>query len=194
MFARPVEEVARALIGGTLIIQDVGGIITETEAYHIREPAAHSHRGLTPRNRSMFGPVGHLYVYRSYGIHWCLNIVCGIEPGCAVLVRALEPTSGIETMIARRQVRDLRSLTTGPGKLCQALGVTSHYDGLPLGTCGLSLSIRQTDAEILTGPRIGITKAVELPWRFGLARSRYLSRRFPEAKCEPTGVSPQVPQ
>ncbi len=179
-FARDVRVVARELIGATLLVDGAGGTIVETEAYDADDPAAHGYRGRTARNASMFGPPGHAYVYRSYGIHWCLNCVCGAEGvASAVLVRALEPTHGLDEMRARRGVRDLRLLCSGPGRVCEALGVSGTHDGLPLDTPPFRLLARESDAEIVTGPRVGITRAADLPWRYGLAGSKYVSRAFP---------------
>src|SRR5947209_15247290 len=132
-FARSVHEVAPDLIGATLLFDGVGGPIVEVEAYEQEDPASHGFAGRTVRNASMFGPPGHAYVYRSYGIHWCLNFVCAEEGRAdAVLIRALEPREGVERMRARRGVEPLRALCSGPGKLCQALGITRNHDGLPL--------------------------------------------------------------
>jgi DNA-3-methyladenine glycosylase len=174
-----VHEVAPELVGAVLLFDGVGGVIVEVEAYDQDDPAAHGYRGRTPRNASMFGPPGHAYVYRSYGIHWCLNLVCAEEGRPeAVLVRALEPIAGLEEMEARRGLSDPRLLCSGPGRLCQALGITGGHDGLPLDEPPFGLHARPGPVEIVTGRRIGITRAVEHPWRYGLAGSRYLSRRF----------------
>jgi DNA-3-methyladenine glycosylase len=178
-FARSVHQVAPDLIGATLLVNGVGGIIVEAEAYHHTEPAAHSFRGPTPRNRVMFGPPGFTYVYRSYGIHWCVNFVCEQEGSAsAVLIRALEPTHGIATMRRRRHLVDERSLCSGPGKLTEALGITDKHNGLALDAPPIALHARATKPEILAGVRIGITKAVELPWRYGLRGSKFLSKPF----------------
>ena len=171
-------EVARGLIGWTLTLDGVGGRIVETEAYHHEDPASHSFRGPTPRNGVMFGPVGRLYVYRSYGVHWCVNLVCGEDRGNAVLIRALEPLAGVETMRHRRGLSDLRSLCSGPGKLCQALAITRDHDGLAADIPPFALEPGAA-AGVVVGPRIGITRGVELPWRFGEAGSKFLSRPFP---------------
>jgi DNA-3-methyladenine glycosylase len=171
--------VAPELIGAELYVDGVGGTIVELEAYDQTEPAAHSFRGRTERNAVMFGPAGYAYVYRSYGIHWCLNFVCEPEGvASAVLIRALEPTRGLEVMAERRGLDEPRLLASGPGRLCQALGVTRAHDGLPLDRPPFELRARAAPVEVVTGPRIGITKAVDLPWRYGLAGSRYLSRPF----------------
>ena len=178
-FARPVHEVAREVIGVTLLVDGVGGAIVEVEAYHHEDPASHSFGGQTARNATMFGAPGHAYVYRSYGIHWCLNFVC--EPRSAVLIRALEPTHGLDAMKERRGVDDLRLLCSGPGRLCQALGVAREHDGLPLDRPPFELSPRGREPEIATAPRIGITRAAELPWRYVEKGSRFLSRAVPRA-------------
>ena len=176
-FARSVHQVAPDLIGATLLVDGVGGRIVELEAYDQQDPASHGHRGRTPRNAAMFGPPGHAYVYRSYGIHWCLNLVCAGEgvPE-AVLIRALEPTRGLELQQRRRGVEDVRQLCSGPGKLCQALGITREHDGLALDVPPFRLEARADVPEIVTGPRIGITRATELHWRYGEAGSPFLSR------------------
>ena len=179
-FQRSVHEVAPELIGAELYVDGVGGVIVEVEAYDHEDPAAHGFGNRrTPRNASMFLAGGHAYVYRSYGIHWCLNFVCG-EPeiASAVLLRALEPTAGLSEMRARRGVDDVRLLCAGPGRACQALGVTSRHDGLALDEPPFELRRRGTPGDVIVGRRIGITKASELPWRYGLSGSRYLSRGF----------------
>jgi DNA-3-methyladenine glycosylase len=178
-FARSVHEIAPELIGATLLVNGVGGVIVELEAYHHTDPAAHSFRGPTPRNMVMFGPPGFAYVYRSYGIHWCVNFVCEKEGSAsAVLIRALQPTHGIPAMRRRRGLHDERSLCSGPGKLTEALGITHALNGLPLDTAPVALHARLEQPEITTGVRIGITKAIELPWRYGLKGSRFLSKPF----------------
>lgn len=167
-FNRRVDQVAPDLIGATLLVNGVGGRLVEVEAYHHTEPAAHSFRGLTERNAVMFGPPGYAYIYRSYGIHWCLNFVC--EPkgsAAAVLIRALEPTEGLATMRRRRGVTEDRLLCSGPGRLCEALGVTFKHYGLALDAPPFALFARRDDVEVVAGPRIGLTKAVDLPWRYG---------------------------
>ena len=178
-FARSVHEVAPDLIGCTLLVDGVGGPIVEVEAYDHEDPASHGFRGETARNRSMFGPPGHAYVYRSYGIHWCLNLVCE-EKGvaAAVLLRALEPEHGVGEMRARRNLDELLLLCAGPGRLCQALAVSGEHDGLPLNRPPFELRARKGEPEVVTGPRVGITQAADLPWRYGLAGSPYLSRNF----------------
>ena len=172
-FARSVHEVAPELVGATLLFDGVGGRIVEVEAYDHEDPAAHSYRGRTERNASMFGPPGRAYVYRSYGIHWCLNFVC--VDASAVLIRALEPTHGIDEMAARRGTSERRLLAAGPGRLTQALGIAREHDGIPLDRPPFELYARE-DVQVETGPRIGITKAAEKPWRYGEAGSRFLSR------------------
>ncbi|MDE5444935.1 DNA-3-methyladenine glycosylase [Bradyrhizobium sp. CSA207] len=180
-FARSVHEVAPDLIGATLLIDGVGGIIVEVEAYHHTDPAAHSYRGPTPRNQVMFGPPGFAYVYRSYGIHWCVNFVCE-EAGSAsaVLIRALEPTHGIAAMRRRRHADNVHALCSGPGKLTEALGITIAHNGLPLDRPPIALHARTVEVEAAIGIRIGITKAAELPWRYGVKGSKFLSKPFPK--------------
>jgi DNA-3-methyladenine glycosylase len=179
-FARNVLTVAPDLIGATLLVNGVGGVIVELEAYDQSEPAAHSFNGPTPRTMVMFGPPGVAYVYRSYGIHWCINFVCEKEGSAsAVLIRALQPTHGIPAMRRRRGLHDERSLCSGPGKLCEALGITDAHNGLALDAAPFALYARTGKVEVVTGVRIGITKAVELPWRYGLKASKFLSKPFP---------------
>jgi DNA-3-methyladenine glycosylase len=176
-FARSVHEVAPDLVGATLVVDGVGGTIVEVEAYDHEDPAAHGYRGRTARNASMFGPPGHAYVYRSYGIHWCLNLVCeGEGAASAVLLRALEPTRGLDVMRARRGLDDDRLLCAGPGRLCQALDVSREHDGRALDEPPFRLEAPESDVEIVSAPRIGITRAADRPWRYALAGSRYLSR------------------
>jgi DNA-3-methyladenine glycosylase len=176
-FARSVHEVAPELIGATLLVDGVGGVIVEVEAYDQEDPASHGFPGPTPRTAAMFGPPRHAYVSRSYRIHWCINLVCDVEGRAeAALIRALEPTHGLDAMRARRGIDDPRRLCSGPGKLCQALGITREHDGLALDRKPFALRARSRDVEIVTGPRIGITRAAELPWRYALAGSRFLSR------------------
>jgi DNA-3-methyladenine glycosylase len=165
------------MIGWTLLVDGVGGVVVETEAYRQDDPASHSYSGMTPRNEVMFGPAGRFYVYRSYGIHWCLNLVCGPEgvPEAA-LVRALEPTAGLDEQRRRRGRDDIRALCSGPGKLCQALAVTREHDGLALDRPPFRLTERREIPEIVTGPRVGLTRATELSWRYLEAGSPYVSR------------------
>jgi len=178
-FDRSVHEVAPELIGATLLFNGAGGIIVEVEAYHHTEPAAHSYNGQTPRNAVMFGPAGYAYVYRSYGIHWCVNFVCeGVGSASAVLMRAIEPTEGLAAMHRRRRTADARLLCSGPGRLTEALGITHAHNGLALDAAPFELRERTGDIEVVAGPRIGITKAVDLPWRYGFAGSRFWSKPF----------------
>jgi DNA-3-methyladenine glycosylase len=176
-YDRSVHEVARDLIGCTLLYEGCGGVIVETESYEADDPACHAYVGLTERNEVLFGPPGRAYVYRSYGIHWCMNFVCGDGPGSAVLLRAIEPTAGLEVMRARRGTDDPRLLCSGPGRLCEALGVTSSHNGLRLDEPPFDL-IPGEAAGLVTGPRIGISKAIDVPWRFGERGSRFLSKPF----------------
>jgi DNA-3-methyladenine glycosylase len=178
-FNRSVHEVAPDLVGTTFLFDGVGGVIVEVEAYHHTDPAAHSYNGRTERNAVMFGPPGFAYVYRSYGIHWCVNFVCEADGSAsAVLIRALAPTDGIARMRQRRGVGDERLLCSGPGKLCQALNITDAHNTLALDRPPFELGARIFDPEIICGPRIGITKAADVPWRYGLAGSPFLSRPF----------------
>ncbi|WP_137149968.1 DNA-3-methyladenine glycosylase [Devosia sp. FKR38] len=176
-FDRPAEAVAPELIGATLLVDGVGGLLVELEAYDQADPASHSFRGPTPRNAAMFGPPGHAYVYKIYGIHWCLNIVC--QTGSALLIRALEPTQGLTQMHARRGGVSDTQLCSGPGKLCQALAVDRRHDSLSLVDPPFALQAPSARAMVHTGPRIGITKGVDTPWRFALAGSRFLSKPIP---------------
>src|SRR4051794_17357647 len=167
-FGRSVHKVAPDLIGTTLLVDGVGGVIVEVEAYHHTDPAAHSYRGPTPRNSVMFGPPGFTYVYRSYGIHWCVNFVCEkAGSASAVLIRALEPTHGLPVMQRRRGLKHARALCSGPGKLTEALGITHAHNGLALDAPPIALYARPAKPDVVTGMRIGITKAVDLPWRYG---------------------------
>jgi len=178
-FDRSVHQVAPELIGTTLLFNGVGGLIVEVEAYHHTDPAAHSFRGPTQRNRIMFGPAGFSYVYRSYGIHWCVNFVCeGEGSASAVLIRALQPTHGLAAMRRRRELKDERSLCSGPGKLCEALGITIKHSELPLDQPPFALYGRSGEVDVIAGIRIGITKAVDLPWRYGLKGSKFVSKPF----------------
>ena len=188
-FAAPAHEVARRLIGVTLLVDSVGGRIVETETYDQTDPASHTFGGPTARNAAMFGPPGCAYVYRSYGLHWCLNTVCReAGHGAGVLIRALEPTHGIDWMRERRQLDDVRLLCSGPGRLAQALGINAGLNGCPLHLAPFALLQAQgetgseaataTVLDIVSGPRVGISKAVDVPWRYGLRGSRFLSRAF----------------
>jgi DNA-3-methyladenine glycosylase len=181
-FNRSVHEVAPDLIGVTLLVDGVGGRLVEVEAYHHTEPAAHSYGGQTVRNAIMFGPPGYVYVYRSYGLHWCVNFVCeAAGSASAVLIRAIEPTAGQPLMRRRRGVKDERLLCSGPGRLCEALRITHAQNGMALDQPPFELFARKAKVEVVAGPRIGITKAVDLPWRYGEKGSRFLSKPFPEA-------------
>lgn len=182
-FDAPSEEVARALIGATLLVDGVGGVIVETEAYDQADPASHTHRGPTARNAAMFGPAGHAYVYRSYGLHWCLNFTCReAGHGAGVLIRAIEPRAGLEEMSRRRGgITDPRLLCSGPGRVGQALGITLAHYGLPLDRAPFFVAAPDEAVQAVAGPRIGISKGIDAPWRFGLAGSRFLSKPFPKA-------------
>ena len=178
-FEADAVVVARRLVGASIYVDGVGGRIVETEAYDHDDPASHSFRGPTARNAAMFGPPGHAYVYRSYGIHWCLNLVCReAGHGAGVLLRAIEPLAGIERMRERRGPVPLRLLCAGPGRLGQALGITQALDGRPVDAAPFALRAAKRPVEVIDGPRIGISKAREQRWRFGLAASAWLSRRF----------------
>jgi len=180
-FARSVHRVAPELIGATLLVDGVGGVIVEVEAYHHTDPAAHSFGGETERNAVMFGPPGFAYVYRSYGIHWCLNFVCEPEGSAsAVLIRAVEPKEGLAVMRRRRGLKEERLLCSGPGRLAQALGVThAKHNAKRLDRAPFQILARESKPELVAGPRIGISKAIELPWRYGIKGSHYLSKPFP---------------
>jgi DNA-3-methyladenine glycosylase len=176
-FADDSCSVARQLIGVTVLVDGVGGRIVETEAYDRLDPASHTYAGMTPRNAAMFGPPAHAYVYRSYGIHWCLNFVCcEAGHGAGVLIRAIEPLAGIDAMRERRGVGELRRLCSGPGKVCQALGITQRHNQLALDAPPFMLLAREVAFAVQAGPRIGISKAMDTPWRFVLAGSPYLSK------------------
>ena len=178
-FYGPSVDVARSLIGTTLLVNGVGGRIVETEAYDHEDPASHSFSGPSRRNRVMFGPPCRAYIYRSYGIHWCLNFVCRTDGlGAGVLIRALEPLEGLDIMRARRGLDNSRLLCSGPGRVCQALGITDEHNGMQIDSFPFQLVFAIKQVPILAGPRIGISKAKDVPWRFGLSGSRYLSRPF----------------
>jgi DNA-3-methyladenine glycosylase len=184
-FARDVARVAPALVGCLLLVDGVGGVIVETERYQQDDPASHSFRGPRGRAAIMFGPPGHLYVYRSYGLHWCANLVCEPEGrGAAVLLRALVPTHGLPAMRARRPGRPDRLLCAGPGRLCAALGVDGSLDGISaVAEDGrLALHAPEGPVDVVSGPRVGISRAAERPWRFGMRGSPFLSRPFPAAR------------
>ena len=179
-FAGDAPDVARALIGAVLLVDGVGGRIVETEAYDRADPASHTYAGPTPRNKAMFGPPGRAYVYRSYGIHWCLNFVCREEGhGAGVLIRAIEPLHGIEVMCERRGLHDVRLLCAGPGRVGQALAIEHDFNGHRLDHKPFEVIAADRACDVAVGPRIGISKAADVPWRFGLAGSPFLSRRFP---------------
>lgn len=184
-FDRPAAAVAAELIGRRLCVDGVGGLIVETEAYDRTDPASHSFGGPTRRNASMFGPPGRAYVYRSYGLHWCLNLVC--ETGSAVLLRALAPTVGLETMRARRGLDAPRLLCAGPGRLAQALGIDLSHDGLPLDRAPFAWGEPEEAMPVAATTRIGISRGAETPWRFLVPGSPYLSRPLPR---KPSGAGP----
>lgn len=191
-FSAPSHEVAQRLIGVTVLVDGVGGRIVETEAYDRDDPASHTFNGLTPRNAVMFGPPGHAYVYRSYGIHWCLNFVCReAGHGAGVLIRAIEPTLGLGRMRERRGLEDARLLCSGPGRLAQALGIDAGFNGKSLDAPPFVLIASPADRPAVmvdAGPRIGISKAVDVPWRFGEQGSRFLSKPFrPSAAAAAAG-------
>ncbi|MFB9287447.1 DNA-3-methyladenine glycosylase [Pseudoduganella plicata] len=182
-FEAPSDEVARLLIGVTVLVDGVGGRIVETEAYDREDPASHAFSGPTARNASMFGPPAHTYVYRSYGIHWCLNFVCReAGHGAGVLIRAIEPLVGLDVMRARRGLEAATLLGSGPGRLCQALAITREHNAMSLAAPPFELVAREGDVDIVAGPRIGITKAMDVPWRFGLRGSPHLSKPFKVTK------------
>jgi DNA-3-methyladenine glycosylase len=182
-YARPVVEVARALVGCVVRHGECAGAIVETEAYHESEPACHAHVGLTARTHILFGPPARAYVYRSYGIHALLNAVCEPEGvGAAVLIRALEPLEGVDLMRERRGLERREDLCSGPGKLTQALGIELELNGSDLVRGPITIELAPAGwppIELIAGPRVGITKAAELPWRFCAAGSRYVSRPWP---------------
>jgi DNA-3-methyladenine glycosylase len=178
-FSLPAHEVAPRLIGAQFFVGGVGGVIIEVEAYDQFEPASHTYTGKSTRNAAMFGPPGCAYVYRSYGIHWCLNFVCAPEGhGAGVLIRAITPTQGIEVMRERRGGVSDRLLCSGPGRVGQALDIVHGFNSKSLAQKPFQLLPAIGSVDIVCGPRIGISKAIELPWRFGLAGSPYLSKPF----------------
>jgi DNA-3-methyladenine glycosylase len=193
-FARDVVAVARDLIGCTLTLDGVGGRLVEVEAYRPDDPASHAFRGPTRRNAAMFGPPGRSYVYRSYGVHWLLNLVCD-EPavGAAVLVRALVPERGRAAIAGRRRGVPERGWCRGPGCLSRALAIGPHHDGLPLDAPPFAIEPRTTAVEVVATPRIGITKAVERPWRFVAAGSPYASGRIVTASAPGPPSRPLAP-
>ncbi len=182
LLARAAPDVARELVGWTFLVEGVGGVVVETEAYEPDDPASHSYGGRNARNTTMFGPPGRLYVYRSYGIHWCANVVCGEEDvGAAVLLRALEPTEGLDVMRARRGLDDARLLAAGPGRLTQALGISGAHDGVDILAPPFTLTPPDTRVEVVSSRRVGITRATDRLWRFSLAGSSFVSRPRPRA-------------
>lgn len=187
-FDHPAPQVARSLLGVELRVNGVGGLIVETEAYDALDEASHSFKGPSRRNAAMFGPAGRAYVYRIYGLHWCLNVICDAKtPGSAVLIRALQPTWGLPVMRRRRGDVDDRALCRGPGNLARALAIDGGLNEADLGRAPFELGrgIEFGAGQILAGPRIGISKPVDTPWRFGVAGSPWLSRPFAPLKAEP---------
>lgn len=184
-FRRSAADVAHDLIGSVLLVDGVGGSIVETEAYDSHDPASHSYRGKTVRNSAMFGPAGSAYIYRSYGLHWCFNVVCGqSSTGSAVLIRAIAPRIGLDVMAARRGTEIPNLLCSGPGRLTQALAITASLNGASLDEPPFRLEQGHVPEAVLVGPRIGIKQGAETPWRFGAAGSRFLSRRFSTPRVE----------
>ena len=190
-YDRSVHEVARDLIGCELAVGQTAGVIVETEAYEESDPACHAYIGRTERNEVLFGPPGHAYVYLSYGIHSLLNFVTEPEGSAsAVLIRALEPARGLVSMRERRGREDKEGLCSGPGKLTEALGVDLSLNGADLGESPFEISPpagRWSEVEVITGPRIGITKAAELPWRYCVRGSRFVSRPWPASASSAIG-------
>lgn len=179
LLAGSVHEAAAGLIGWTLLVDGVGGRIVEVEAYDAEDPASHSFKGPTRRNAAMFGEPGRLYVYRSYGVHWCVNVVCGPRGhGAAVLLRALEPTHALDRMRERRGVSDARLLCAGPGRLAQALALTGEHDGADLSRPPFELIPPAVEPSVDRTPRIGISRAVDLEWRYVEVGSNGLSRKL----------------
>jgi DNA-3-methyladenine glycosylase len=180
-FFASADQVAHALIGATILVDGIGGKIVETEAYDQTDPASHTFCGRTQRNAVMFESPARAYVYRSYGMHWCLNFVCGQEGhGAGVLIRALEPVAGISIMQIRRKTESLRLLCAGPGRVCQALAITGEHNGMSLDHSPFELLLPNEPVTVIAGPRIGISKAKEVSWRFGLLGSLFVSRPFPQ--------------
>lgn len=182
-FSSNAVKVARQLVGKQLLVDGVGGVIVETEAYDEGEAASHAFTGESASNTALFGPPGRAYVYLSYGLHWCLNLVCReVGHGAGVLIRALEPTVGIPVMQRRRGLSDIRLLCSGPGRLSEALAVTTSFNGMRINAPPFQLKRSAQLPRILRGERIGITKAPERLWRFGLSGSPFLSRPFKTVK------------
>jgi DNA-3-methyladenine glycosylase len=180
LLAGASPEAARGLLGWTFLVDGVGGVVVETEAYAPDDPASHAFSGPTSRNRTMFGPAGRLYVYRSYGIHWCANVVCGpVGVGAAVLLRGLQPVAGIERMRERRAVEAIELLCSGPGRLTQALGITGEHDGMPLDRSPFAFRRPESEPDVVAGPRIGISRATDREWRYAVRNSAFVSRPRP---------------